>query len=62
MIATYAICGFASFADVGICLGAIGAMAPKRKSKSTPYIDLRLKIYARNIGLDAGMNSFTTVQ
>ncbi len=33
MIATYAICGFASFADVGICLGAIGAMAPKRKSK-----------------------------
>ncbi len=33
MIATYALCGFASFVDAGICVGAIGAMEPTRKSK-----------------------------
>ncbi len=31
-IATYAICGFANFSSIGIQLGGIGAVAPKRKN------------------------------
>ncbi|MBX3441321.1 MAG: hypothetical protein KF774_02855 [Planctomyces sp.] len=31
VIASYALCGFANFASVGIQLGGIGAMAPERK-------------------------------
>ncbi|MEZ6065962.1 MAG: nucleoside transporter C-terminal domain-containing protein [Planctomycetaceae bacterium] len=31
IIASYALCGFANFASVGIQLGGIGAMAPERK-------------------------------
>jgi CNT family concentrative nucleoside transporter len=32
MIATYALCGFANFASIGIQLGGIGALAPGRRS------------------------------
>jgi CNT family concentrative nucleoside transporter len=32
VIATYALCGFANFTSIGIQLGAIGAIAPGRKS------------------------------
>jgi CNT family concentrative nucleoside transporter len=31
-IATYALCGFANFSSIGIQLGGIGAIAPKRRS------------------------------
>ncbi|MFV0446812.1 MAG: NupC/NupG family nucleoside CNT transporter [Planctomycetaceae bacterium] len=31
LIASYALCGFANFASIGIQLGGIGAMAPERK-------------------------------
>ncbi|XP_077513148.1 solute carrier family 28 member 3-like [Amblyomma americanum] len=31
VIATYALCGFSNLGSVGICLGALGAMAPDRK-------------------------------
>ena len=31
IISTYALCGFSNFASIGIQLGGIGAMAPKRK-------------------------------
>ena len=31
-IATYALCGFANFGSIGIQLGGIGALAPKRRS------------------------------
>jgi CNT family concentrative nucleoside transporter len=33
MIATYALCGFANFASIGIQIGGIGALAPKRRSE-----------------------------
>jgi CNT family concentrative nucleoside transporter len=32
-IATYALCGFANFTSIGIQLGAIGAIAPGKKSE-----------------------------
>ena len=32
VISTYALCGFANFASIGIQLGGIGALAPKRRS------------------------------
>ena len=32
MIATYALCGFSNFASIGIQLGVLGGMVPKRKS------------------------------
>lgn len=32
IIATYALCGFANFGSIGITLGALGALAPTRKS------------------------------
>ena len=32
MIATYALCGFANLGSIGVMLGALGAMAPHRKS------------------------------
>ena len=32
VIATYALCGFANFSSIGIQLGGIGAVAPKRRS------------------------------
>ena len=31
VIASYALCGFANFASIGIQLGGIGALAPDRK-------------------------------
>ena len=31
MIATYALCGFSNFASIGIQLGILGGMAPRRK-------------------------------
>ena len=31
IIATYILCGFANFASIGIQIGGIGALAPKRK-------------------------------
>ena len=31
VIATYALCGFANFASIGIQIGGIGAMAPSRR-------------------------------
>jgi len=31
IIASYALCGFANFASIGIQLGGIGGMAPKRR-------------------------------
>lgn len=32
VIATYAICGFANFGSIGICIGGLGALAPSKKS------------------------------
>ena len=32
MIATYALCGFSNLASMGLMLGALGGMAPKRRS------------------------------
>ncbi|MDQ3140721.1 MAG: Na+ dependent nucleoside transporter, partial [Bacteroidota bacterium] len=32
IISTYALCGFANFASIGIQIGGIGALAPERKS------------------------------
>jgi len=32
IIATYILCGFANFASIGIQIGGIGALAPKRRS------------------------------
>jgi len=32
-IATYALCGFANFSSIGIQIGGIGAIAPKRRSE-----------------------------
>ena len=32
-IATYALCGFANFGSIGITIGGIGALAPKRRSE-----------------------------
>ena len=32
VIATYALCGFANFGSIGITLGAVGALAPSKKS------------------------------
>ena len=32
VIATYVLCGFANFASIGIQIGGIGSLAPKRKS------------------------------
>ena len=32
VIATYALCGFANFASIGIQVGGIGAIAPERRS------------------------------
>jgi CNT family concentrative nucleoside transporter len=32
-IATYALCGFANFSSIGIQIGGIGALAPKRRSE-----------------------------
>jgi CNT family concentrative nucleoside transporter len=32
IISTYALCGFANFASIGIQIGGISALAPKRKS------------------------------
>ena len=32
VIATYALCGFANFSSIGIILGAMTAMAPKRSA------------------------------
>ena len=31
IIATYILCGFANFASIGIQIGGIGALAPKRR-------------------------------
>ena len=31
MIATYALCGFSNFSSIGIQLGILGGMAPRRK-------------------------------
>ena len=33
IIATYALCGFANFASIGIQLGGIGSIAPDRKKE-----------------------------
>jgi CNT family concentrative nucleoside transporter len=33
LIATYALCGFANFASIGIQVGGIGLMAPTRRSE-----------------------------
>jgi CNT family concentrative nucleoside transporter len=32
IIATYILCGFANFASIGIQIGGIGALAPKRRT------------------------------
>ena len=32
IIATYALCGFANFSSIGIQIGGISALAPKRKA------------------------------
>ena len=32
IIATYALCGFANLASIGVQLGGLGPMAPNRKS------------------------------
>jgi CNT family concentrative nucleoside transporter len=31
IISTYALCGFANFASIGIQIGGLGALAPKRR-------------------------------
>jgi CNT family concentrative nucleoside transporter len=33
LIATYALCGFANFASIGIQVGGIGLMAPARRAE-----------------------------
>lgn len=33
LIATYALCGFANFASIGIQIGGIGNMAPNKKGQ-----------------------------
>jgi len=33
LMATYALCGFANFASIGIQLGGIGGIAPKRRKE-----------------------------
>lgn len=35
LLATYALCGFANFASIGIQIGGIGAMAPEQRSNLT---------------------------
>ena len=32
MISTYALCGFANLSSIGMVIGALGAMAPSKKS------------------------------
>ena len=32
LVTTYALCGFANFASIGIQLGGIGALAPERRA------------------------------
>lgn len=32
MISTYALCGFANLSSIGMVIGALGAMAPHKKS------------------------------
>lgn len=43
IIATYALCGFASFLDIGICLGTVGAIVPSKK-REVAHIALRSMI------------------
>ena len=38
IIASYALCGFANFGSIGIQLGGIGGMAPKRKKDLTKLV------------------------
>jgi len=49
-IASYALCGFANFASIGIQLGGIGAMAPERRGDLA-----RLGVRAMLAGTVAGM-------
>jgi len=37
IIATYALCGFANFASIGIQIGGIGALAPSRRSELSRF-------------------------
>jgi CNT family concentrative nucleoside transporter len=37
LMATYALCGFANFASIGIQIGGIGALAPSRKSELAKF-------------------------
>ncbi len=38
IIASYALCGFANFGSIGIQLGGIGSMAPKRKKDLSKFV------------------------
>ncbi|KAL3875135.1 hypothetical protein ACJMK2_038063 [Sinanodonta woodiana] len=38
VITTYALCGFSNISSIGIMLGALGALAPKRKSDLTKIV------------------------
>ena len=38
IIASYALCGFANFGSIGIQLGGIGGIAPKRKKDLTKLV------------------------
>jgi CNT family concentrative nucleoside transporter len=37
IIATYALCGFANFASIGIQIGGIGALAPSRRKELSEF-------------------------
>jgi len=37
LIATYALCGFANFASIGIQIGGIGSIAPQRRKLLTEF-------------------------
>jgi CNT family concentrative nucleoside transporter len=37
LIATYALCGFANFASIGIQIGGIGAIAPGQRKNLTEF-------------------------
>ena len=37
IIATYALCGFANFASIGIQIGGIGAIAPSRRKELSKF-------------------------
>lgn len=52
-IASYALCGFANFASIGIQLGGIGAMAPERRG-DLARLGLRAMLAGTVVGMMCG--------